>query len=175
LDGEGIATPVEVDAATGHVMVADPQADAASRDRTDLVIRSVYAGASLPEPQVEHRWLSPRRGEHATPKAAPPVPTSVQTPDASAADAYAARHATAEHRKKIAGTMVADAEELRPVLPEGRVTAGCRTSLAAGKSMPRRADMTACMKHSCCSSSANHQAEDCRAYDKAYPFTCSAG
>jgi hypothetical protein len=69
---------------------------------------------------------------------------------------------------------VSDAEELRPVLPEGRVTAGCRTSLA-GKSSPHRADMTACMKRSCCSSSANHNAEDCRAYEKSYPFTCGAG
>ena len=180
LDGEGIAAPVEVDPSTGHVMVADPQADHASRDRTDLVIRAVYAGASLPEPQIEHRWLSPRRGEHAV--AAPVAPTpalkTAQTSSVSAAAAYAARHAaaerTGEQHKKAAGTTVSDAEELRPVLPEGRVTASCRTSLST-RSTPHRADMTACMKHSCCSSSANHQAEDCRAYEKAYPFTCGAG
>ena len=183
LDGEGIAAAVEVDAATGHVLVADPQADQASRDRTDLVVRAVYAGASLPEPQIEHRWMSPKRGERAAPAAAvarTPArgTTSARTTGDSAAAAYAARHAVAgnvaEHGKKTAGATVADAEELRPVLPEGRVTAGCRASLA-GKSTPHRADMTACMKHSCCSSSANHQAEDCRAYEKAYPFTCGAG
>jgi hypothetical protein len=183
LDGEGIAAAVEVDAATGHVMVADPQAEQASRDRTDLVIRAVYAGASLPEPQIEHRWMSPKRGERAAPTAAAsPTParsvTPAQTPKDSAAAAYAARHPVAERgadrRRTTAGATVADAEELRPVLPEGRVTAGCRASLA-GRSTPRRADMTTCMKHSCCSSSANHQAEDCRAYEKAYPFTCGAG
>ena len=174
LDGEGIASPVEVDVATGHVMVADPQADAALRDRTDLVVRAVYAGASLPEPQIEHRWLSPRRGEHAAPTAVAPVAKPEQASDVSAAAAYAARHAAAEHHKKTAGATVADAEELRPVLPEGRVTASCRASLA-GKSTPHRADMTACMKHSCCASAANHQAEDCRAYEKSYPFACAAG
>ena len=190
LDGEGIAAAVEVDAATGHVLVADPQADQASRDRTDLVVRAVYAGASLPEPQIEHRWMSPRRGDRAASASAPVAPvaatartpvrtaTSAQTASVSPAAAYAARHAAAGNvaapGKKTAGATVADAEELRPVLPEGRVTASCRASFA-GKSAPHRADMTACMKHSCCSSSANHQAEDCRAYEKAYPFTCGAG
>ena len=182
LDAEGIAASVEVDASTGHVMVADPQADHASRDRTDLVIRAVYAGASLPEPLIEHRWVSPRRGERPVVTAPAPAPAPaakpVETANVSPAAAYAARHAAAEHatehRRKAAGSTVADAEELRPVLPEGRVTAGCRASLA-GKSTPHRAEMTACMKRSCCTSSANHQAEDCRAYEKAYPFTCSAG
>jgi hypothetical protein len=183
LDGEGIAAAVDVDAATGHVMVADPQAEQASRDRTDLVIRAVYAGASLPEPQIEHRWMSPKRGERAAPTAAvSPTPVRSAAPAQASGDstaaAYAGRRAAAghvaEHRKQTAGATVADAEELRPVLPEGRVTASCRTSVA-GKSTPHRADMTACMKHSCCSTSANHQAEDCRAYEKAYPFTCGAG
>lgn len=180
LDGESIAASVEVDASTGHVVVADPQADHASRDRTDLVIRAVYAGASLPEPLIEHRWLSPKRGGRPSPTAVAPAPAAklVDTSNLSPAAAYAARHAAAErateHHKKAAGSTVADAEQLRPVLPEGRVTAGCRASLA-GKSTPQRAEMTACMKHSCCASSANHQAEDCRAYEKAYPFTCGAG
>ena len=150
LDGEGIASPVDVDAASGHVTVADPQADDALRQRTDLVIRSVYAGASLPEPQIEHRWLSPRRGDqvaqtaqsstdavHATPAVAP-----------TAAAATVARHA-AEHRK----TTVADDDELRPVLPSGRITASCMEDLA-GKSTARRASMTACMKRGCSSSAA---------------------
>ena len=176
LDGEGIAAAVQVDASTGRVVVADPHADRASRDRTDLVIRAVYAGASLPEPQIEHRWLSPKRGERPVTAAAAPatIAKPAETSNLSAAAAYAARHAATEHRKTTAGSTVADAEELRPVLPEGRVTASCRTSLA-GKSTLHRADMTTCMKHSCCSSSANHQAEDCRAYEKAYPFTCGAG
>jgi hypothetical protein len=170
LDGEGISAPVDVDAASGHVMVADPQSDDALRDRTDMLIRAVYAGASLPEPQIEHRWLSPKRT--AQPAPAPAV-TSSMTP----AQAYAARHATQDrgadhHAKKTAAATVAEAEQLRPVLPEGRVTASCRTSLA-GK-VPHRADMTACMKSSCCSAG-NGQAEDCRAYQKAYPFGCSAG
>ena len=178
LDGEGIAAPVEVDAATGHVMVADPQSDHASRDRTDLVIRAVYAGASLPEPQIEHRWLSPRRGEHAAQApAAAPSPSPTQATSVSAAAAYAARNAAADqatdrHHKKADAT-VADAEELRPVVPAGRVTASCMASLP-GKSTSRRAELTACMKNSCCSS-ANHGTEECRAYEKAYPFTCSAG
>ena len=113
----------------------------------------------------------------ATGAGAGPAATPMQASNVSPAAAYAARHAAAEHavdrHKKAAGTTVADAEELRAVLPEGRVTAGCRASLA-GKSSPHRADMTACMKHSCCSA-ANHGLEECRAYEKAYPFTCSAG
>ncbi len=163
LDGEGIASPVEIDATSGRVSVADPQADAALRSRTDMLIRAVYAGASLPEPQIEHRWISPKRG-------AAPAPAASLSP----AEAYAARHAAHEPqdaaRHKPGATTVADVESLRPVLPEGRVTASCRESLA-GRTL-HRADMTACMKHSCCSSAANHNAEDCRAYEKAYPFTC---
>jgi hypothetical protein len=178
LDGEGIAAPVQVDAASGHVMVADPQSDDTLRDRTDMLIRAVYAGASLPEPQIEHRWVSPRRGDRPAPVAqAAPARAPVRAASVSPAAAYAARHSTAEraadrHRQGAAAT-VADIEELRVVLPEGRVTANCRAGLA-GRSTPHRSDMTACMKSSCCSS-ANRQAEDCKAYDRAYPFTCSAG
>jgi len=182
LDGEGIASPVDVDAVSGHVLVSDPKSDHALRDRTDMLIRAVYAGASLPEPQIEHRWMSPMRGARSADAVPPPAPapTPAATPGLSTAEAYAARHAGRDqadvrHRKsELAGATatVADVEALRPVLPEGRVTAGCRTSLA-GKNV-HRADMTACMKHSCCSSAANHNAEDCRAYEKAYPFTCGA-
>ena len=178
LDGEGIAAPVDVDAATGHVTVADPQADAALRERTDMVVRAVYAGASLPEPQIEHRWMSPMRGTHATPVAADtPTPMPKVEPPAgsvSPAAAYAARHGSAEHRKKTADVSVADAEELRPVLPSGRITESCMDGLA-GKAAGRRAAMTACMKHSCTSSAANHNSEECRAYDKAYPFASGPG
>jgi len=171
LDGEGIASPVEVDAATGHVMVADPQADAALRDRTDLVIRAVYAGAGLPEPQIEHRWLSPMRGAHATSAATPPEVIS------PAAAAYAARHAASAHpaeiRKKPAEATVADAQEPRAILPAGRVTAACKADIAGKSTAHRAAAFSACMAHSCCSA-ANRQTEECRAYGKAYPFTCSA-
>jgi hypothetical protein len=169
LDDEGIASPVEIDASSGHVRVADPRSDLALRDRTDMLIRAVYAGASLPEPQIEHRWLSPKHGEMATPVAKPPP---AQGADLSPAAAYAARHSSAERHKKAAAATVADAEELRPVLPEGRVTANCRASLA-GRTL-HRASLTTCMKLNCCSTG-NGQAEECRAYQKAYPFTCSAG
>ncbi len=181
LDGEGIASPVDVDATTGHVMVADPQADDALRQRTDLVIRAVYAGASLPEPQIEHRWLSPRRGAHeatAATDAAPAAPPVASAPATAVANTAAARHAAAlrvgEHRKLKPDVSAAKAEELTPVLPAGRVTESCLQGLA-GRSTLRRSNMTACMKHSCCSSAANHNSEECRAYDKAYPFTCGAG
>ncbi len=247
--GEGIASPVDIDAATGRVSVADPQADNALRDRTDVVIRAVYAGASLPEPQIEHRWLSPMRGSHvaavapavpaapAAPVAPPtrpvppapavtatpvppvaravPAPPVVQaTPAAaavsvargatavavapaahpvavapvasgpapvlSAAAAYAARHAPTPPvpPHAVAPTArpatVADAEDLRPVLPAGRVTAFCKAELAARPPAHRAPAMLACMKRSCCSTG-NRQTEECHAFDKAYPFTCSAG
>ncbi len=182
LDDEGIVAPVEIDAGTGHVVVADPKADSALRERTDMLIRAVYAGASVPEPQIEHRWLSPMRAAPAAP-AAPTAPAADAEPAPAppaamtAAQAYAARHAAQghavdHHGNKVAAPTVADAEELRPVLPEGRVTASCRTSLA-GRT-PHRADMTACMKTSCCRAGAG-QSEECRAYQRAYPFTCSAG
>ena len=176
LDGEGITSPVDVDAATGRVTVSDPQPDAALRSRTDMLVRAVYAGASLPEPQIEHRWMSPMRGSHAAPVATAAPPSPAQAASLSAAAAYAARHASRDsqdalhHHKGAGATTVADVESLRPVLPEGRVTASCRESLA-GRTL-HRSDMTACMKHSCCSSAASHNAEDCRAYEKAYPFTC---
>ena len=178
LDGEGIASPVDVDAATGHVRITDPRADDAQRQRTEMVIRAVYAGASLPEPQIEHRWLSPMRGGRETtaatePPAAAPTPTPVPVADAAAPARHAALSRTAEHRKAME-VSVADAEELTPVLPAGRVTASCMDGLV-GKAGARRANMTACMKHSCCSSAANHNSEECRAYDRAFPFTCGAG
>ena len=171
LDGEGIASSVDVDAASGHVMVADPQADGALRQRTDLVIRAVYAGASLPEPQIEHRWLSPKRGD----QVAQTAQASTDAVHATTAIAQAPAAATvsrhvAEHRK----TTVADDDELRPVLPSGRITASCMDGLA-GKSTARRASMTACMKRSCSSSASAHNSEECRAYDKAYPFSSSSG
>ena len=173
LDGEGISAQVDVDAATGHVMVADPQADAALRERTDLVIRAAYAGANLPEPQIEHRWMSPMRGARATPEAAD-TPTPAPAASPSPAAAYAARHAAPEHHKKTADVSVAEAEDLRPVLPSGRITASCMDGLV-GKATGRRAAMTACMKHGCTSSAANHNSEECRAYDKAYPFGSGPG
>ena len=185
LDGEGIASPVDVDAATGHVLVADPQSDRSLRDRTDMLIRAVYAGASLPEPQIEHRWLSPMRGARETvastdaPAAAhtvPPTtvaPAAAPSPDTSAAGRHAAVARGQDHRRAT-DVSVAAAEELTPVLPAGRVTAACMDGLV-GRSAVRRANLTACMKHSCCSSAANHNSEECRAYERAYPFTCSAG
>ena len=174
LDNEGIPAQVDVDAASGHVLVADPQADAALRERTEMVIRAVYAGASLPEPQIEHRWMSPMHGARAASMASE-TPTPAPVTSTSPAAAYAARHATVEHRKKTSDVSVADADEdLRPVLPSGRITASCMDGLA-GKSAGRRAAMTACMKHSCTSSAANHNSEECRAYDKAYPFASGPG
>jgi len=190
LDGEGIGAPVDIDSASGHVMVADPQSDDALRDRTDMLIRAVYAGANLPEPQIEHRWMSPRRaGQSAPPAQALPAavprpaavaPQAVLTrpaPSQGPAQADASRRAGQDRSvdprgRSAAGATVAEAEELRPVLPEGRVTANCRASLA-GKS-PHRADLTACMKRSCCSTGSG-QPDECRAYQKAYPFSCSAG
>jgi hypothetical protein len=169
LDDEGIAAPVDIDAASGHVVVSDSKPDAASRDRADMLIRAVYAGASLPDPQIEHRWMSPMHPAQAAAEAQPAAAPIVAAPDA-------ARHAVAEvagdrHARKVSASTVADAEELRPVLPEGRFTAACRASLAGHA--PHRADMTACMSTSCCRPGAG-QTEECRAYRRAYPFTCSA-
>jgi len=184
LDGEGIASPVDVDAATGHVQVTDPKADDALRQRTEMVIRAVYAGASLPEPQIEHRWLSPMRGARETTvstdapaaarTAAPAVaPAAPPAPDTVSAGRHAVASRGQEHHRATE-ISVAAAEELTPVLPAGRVTAACMDGLV-GRSAVRRANLTACMKHSCCSSATNHNSEECRAYEKAYPFTCSAG
>ena len=163
LDGEGIASSVDVDAATGHLRVADAQNDDALRQRTDMVIRAVYAGASLPEPQIEHRWLSPMHGTRETTAAAD---TSTAAPRSGSSNT--------EHRKATTNVAVASVDALTPVLPAGRVTESCMQELAA-KATVHRANMTACMKHSCCSSAASHNSEECRAYDKAYPFTCGGG
>ena len=182
LDGEGIASRVEIDPASGHVRVADTQDDAALRERTDMLIRAVYAGASLPEPQIEHRWLSPMQGERQdAAQAQGPAPTNPRPPalaqgqprqrqqHGSPAVGLATRHVEARARTPVAGI-----EELRPVVPAGRITEGCMADIA-GQSSNRRAALTACMKQSCCSGSANHNSEECRAYQKAYPYTCGAG
>lgn|GEM_PF-1067082 len=220
LDGEGITSIVQVDPASGHVLVADPQADHTQRDRTDMLIRAVYAGASLPEPQIEHRWISPMHGERAE-----PLQAQAQAQPQTVAPAMPARgtsrtasrprtQAPAQPQTQTAGTSqheltnprapglaaverinlsppgaggptrhvesirpslsVADAEDLRPVVPAGRITAGCMQDLS-GRTSNRRATLTACMKHSCCSSAGNLNSDECRAYQKAYPYTCGAG
>jgi hypothetical protein len=206
LDGEGITAIVEIDPVSGHVRVADPQADRALRDRTDMLIRAVYAGASLPEPQIEHRWMSPMHGERAVQQqaqAAPPaqVPQSrastkshaqAQTAAAAPRDLATARtpgmtaadHVTqappsaggptrhVELTRPVLAT--ADGQDLQPVVPSGRLTASCMTDIA-GKTSNRRGALSSCMKRSCCSSSGNLNSEECRAYQKAYPYTCGAG
>lgn len=220
LDGEGITSIVQVDPASGHVLVADPQADHTQRDRTDMLIRAVYAGASLPEPQIEHRWISPMHGERTEPLQAqaqpqpvapappargtsrtpskPRTPTPTQ-PQTQTQTAGASQHeltnprapglaaverinlsppgagGPTRHVESIRPTLsVADAEDLRPVVPAGRITVGCMQDLS-GRTSNRRATLTACMKHSCCSSAGNLNSDECRAYQKAYPYTCGAG
>lgn len=171
LDAEGVVAPVDIDSATGHVAVSDPAADSALRDRTDMIIRAVYAGASLPEPQIEHRWLSPPRAGRvasaALPVAEATVPVAVAKTPTHAMPAHAVEHA--RHVE-----LFADAPEARPILPAGRVTAACKAEVAGRSTAHRAAEVSVCMKHSCCSS-ANRQTEECRAYNKAYAFTCSAG
>jgi len=217
LDGEGITSIVEVDPANGHVLVADPQADHALRDRTDMLIRAVYAGASLPEPQIEHRWMSPMRADRAQQlqaQAQSPVPATPQKglqrpaaklhgtppPTLSLAEQQAggSQHELTNPRapglaaverinvappsaggptKHVEGRpslAVADVEELRPVVPAGRITASCMEDLT-GKTSSRRAALTACMKRSCCSSAGNLNSDECRAYQKAYTYACGAG
>jgi len=213
LDSEGITSIVEIDPASGHVRVADPQADRALRDRTDMLIRAVYAGASLPEPQIEHRWMSPMHDERAEPLvaqaqpqpaaptapakgAARPVPksrtqaqaqppgsqhelTNAPQPGMAAVERInlSPPGAGGPTRHVEAGRpalSVADADDLRPVVPAGRVTAACMEDIS-GRTSNRRAALSACMKHSCCSSSGKLNSDECRAYQKAYPYTCGAG
>ncbi len=173
LDAEGIAAPVEVEPQNGHVAVSDPAADNATRDRTDMLIRAVYAGASLPEPQIEHRWVSaPRAGRVASAPTVPPkvVDTHVRATQAAADDAR--RHRAGEARTTAT---VATAGDLPVILPMGRITAACKDATGTSTSShPRAGALTACMRRSCCSSP-NRQTEECRAYEHAYPFTCSAG
>jgi len=213
LDGENITSIVQIDPATGHVLVADPQADRTLRDRTDMLIRAVYAGASLPEPQIEHRWMSPMHDERAEPlvtqaqpqPAAPTAPakgaarpapksrtqaqpqtpgsqhelTNAQQPGLAAVERInlsppGAGGPTRHVEAGRAALSVADAEDLRPVVPAGRVTAGCMQDISS-RTSNRRAALSACMKHSCCSSSGKLNSDECRAYQKAYPYTCGAG
>jgi hypothetical protein len=173
LDGEGIVAPVDIDAATGHVAVSDPAADTPQRDRTDLIIRAVYAGASLPEPQIEHRWLSPPRAGRVA-AAALPAPTDVPAPPVTAAPTFAHASTGRTPERVHRAEQVADAQEARAILPAGRVTASCKAAVAGRSTAHQAAALSTCIKHSCCSA-ANRQTEECRAYDKAYPFTCSAG
>ena len=206
LDGEGITSIVEIDPVSGHVRVADPQADRPLRERTDMLIRAVYAGASLPEPQIEHRWMSPMHGDRAGEQQAQAAPQAKAPPHASTkshgqtqAAAATAPHDLATARTpgmaaadrvalappsaggptrhvELARPIVATADglELQPVVPSGRLTASCMTDIA-GKASNRRGALSACMKRSCCSNSGNLNSEECRAYQKAYPYTCSAG
>jgi hypothetical protein len=177
LDAEGVLAPVEIDARSGRIAVSDPAADNATRDRTDMLIRAVYAGANLPEPQIEHRWVSPTRAgrvasaaTQSAPVAVAPVPTPVPVRAPAKRDAAVP---VADHRKH-APEVVAAAEEPRVILPMGRVTASCKESVAGSPAQHRAGAMATCMRHSCCSS-ANRQTEECRAFDKSYPLACSAG
>ena len=206
LDGEGITSIVEIDTVSGHVRVADPQADRGLRERTDMLIRAVYAGASLPEPQIEHRWMSPMHGERAgqqqaqaAPQGNEPLPrastksrsqtqaaaaaprdlATARTPGMAAADHLALAPPSAggpTRHVELTRPMVAtaDGQDLQSVVPSGRLTAGCMTDIA-GKTANRRGALSACMKRSCCSNSGNLNSEECRAYQKAYPYTCAAG
>ncbi|MEP6504102.1 MAG: hypothetical protein ABJD97_12270 [Betaproteobacteria bacterium] len=184
LDAEGVLAPVSIDARGGRIAVSDPEADHATRERTDMLIRAVYAGANLPEPQIEHRWVSPpRAGRAASAAAAVPVaaPVAVVPPPAAAhvqarRDASAAAGTTEHHKHAAAAApaAVAAADEPRVILPMGRVTASCKAAVAKTGALHRAGEMSACMRHSCCSS-ANRQTEECRAFDKSYPLTCSAG
>ena len=181
LDAEGVLAPVEIDARSGRIAVSDPAADNATRDRTDMLIRAAYAGANLPEPQIEHRWVSPPRagrGASAAVETAPPA-----TPAAvAAAHAHAKRETAApapavaavDHRRHGAAELVAAAEEPRVILPMGRITAGCKASVATTSPQRRAGEMSTCMRHSCCSG-ANRQTEECRAFVRSYPSTCTAG
>jgi hypothetical protein len=175
LDAEGVLAPVEVDARTGHVAVSDPAADNATRERTDMLIRAVYVGASLPEPLIEHRWVSaPRAGRVASAAPVAPAPVVVATAPAPVTHAPA-RHETAptaDHGRHAA-ELTAAADEPRVILPMGRITASCKEVVAGTSTQHRASEMSTCMRHSCCSS-ANRQTEECRAFDKSYPLTCSA-
>jgi hypothetical protein len=166
------------------VTVSDPAADPDERARTDMIIRSVFAGAQLPEPRIEHRWVSPPRVERvagAKPERAPqrehvaattPAPGSlVATTKVHHGDdrelmtlgAPAAGHATGT------GAPVSDARP--PVLPFGRITASCNDRAAHASLLSKSSVMSECMRASCCDAAHAHS-EECQAFGRTYPLNC---
>jgi hypothetical protein len=101
------------------------------------------------------------------------VATPTHEASAGSAAGPPPRRLASDRRHKAPDQTIVDAEELRPVVPAGRVTAACMAGLP-GKTASHRSDLTACMKQGCCSTG-NRGTEECRAYARAYPFACSAG
>ena len=179
LAAEGVSAPVSADAHSGHVAVSDPAADAVTRERTDTVIRAVFAGANLAEPQIEHRWLSPPRAGHGASSALAGGPPAEVGAAAATAAAPARPGAASAAGKQVAslGTEASrrrhpeQAREEAPILPLGRVTAACKVAVANLSPVRRPAELASCMKRSCCNPD-NRQREECSAYDQSHPLNC---
>jgi hypothetical protein len=185
LVAEGVTVPVTVDPVTHRVDVADPDADRATRDRTDTVIRAVFAGASLPEPQIEHRWVSERPGR-ASAQAAPSEPP-VNDAVVRAREAVAAaardrvetprRPAVASGRDRPGRELVADPSSGAvsvPWSPIGRLTVSCQDGTLDVPAARRGAALAACMNRSCCDPSRRHS-EECLGFARNQPLRCVGG
>ncbi|MGN6528202.1 MAG: hypothetical protein ACTHL8_17570 [Burkholderiaceae bacterium] len=184
LVAEGVTVPVTVDPVTHRVDVADPDADRATRDRTDTVIRAVFAGASLPEPQIEHRWVSERPARvpaQAAAAAAPPVNDAVvrareATATRDRGDA-ARRPAVASGRERPGREPVADpvsGSVSVPWSPIGRLTVSCQDGTLDVPAARRGAALAACMNRSCCDPSRRHS-EECQGFARNQPLRCVGG
>jgi hypothetical protein len=174
LGAEGIAAPVNVDARTGLVAVSDPASDAPTRERTDTIIRAVFAGANLPEPAIEHRWLSTRPRPAAAVAASVPAPQPVPAVAAAKARSGSSRHAASAADDGARPALAQADDEPPPSLPLGRVATACKAALSRLGPVHRKAALGACMKNSCCNP-ANRRTEECQAYDRSVSLVCSAG
>ena len=180
LAAEGVAGAVDVAAGQRSVTVSDPSADRETRARTDVIIRSVYAGAQLPEPSIEHRWISQSHAERlaaarqhrrAGDESALAAANAHRDDDLMTLGAPAAGRRAAAAQAPASGAPV----ETRPVvLPVGRITATCNEKMANASLLRKSWVMWGCMRTSCCASSTAEHSEECRAYGQTYPLTCPA-
>ncbi len=181
LAAEGVANAVDVAPDTAKVTVADPAADRATRARTDVIIRAVYAGAQLPEPSIEHRWISQSSAERV---ASARRRHGGEDPIMAAANAHrdddlmtlgapaAGRRASTAAEGATPGVTSATAGAHPPVLPAGRITASCNEKTAHASLLSQSWVMWGCMRSKCCASASAEHSEECAAYSRSYPLTC---
>jgi hypothetical protein len=177
LSQEGVTATIGLGDDQKTVTVSDPAADRDERARTDVIIRSVFAGAQLPEPRIEHRWVSPPRAE----RVAGAKPEHAQQRDHVAAAAPGSLVATTKvHHGEDRDLMtlgapaagrapVSDAPP--PVLPFGRITASCNDRVAHASLLSKSLAMSECMRASCCDAAHAHS-EECQAFGRTYPLNC---
>ncbi|MDB5730807.1 MAG: hypothetical protein JWQ03_702, partial [Variovorax sp.] len=191
---QGLPPSVRVQEGLTGVSIDDEMVGAEQRAKADLIVRSAFAGAGLPEPSIEHLMSreAPTTGSRRPPAAAanrsgdPQVGVENDAPLAagerrnpeeersvptaknggrSRTDAVATTRAVPHIASRSAATGYAN--------PPKSLEASCRQQLHEPIWDPRRPwHLTSCMKQECCRQGVPKN-EECRAFNQRYPMNCS--